>query len=55
MFAHMPLFRTEHHDAFDRLYNFLTQPMPTGGAVRGNAEPLTFADRSNTVISDQEK
>lgn len=36
-----------------------TPPMPTGGAVRGNAEPLTFADRSNTVTgttnADQEK
>jgi hypothetical protein len=28
MFAHMPLFRSEHHDAFDRLYHFLTQPLP---------------------------
>jgi hypothetical protein len=28
MFAHMPLFRTEHHDAIDRLYQFLTQPLP---------------------------
>jgi len=41
------------HDAFAG--GFPTPPMPTGGAVRGNAEPLTFADRSNTVISDQEK
>ncbi len=28
MFAHMPLFRTEHHDAMDRLYQWLTQPLP---------------------------
>jgi hypothetical protein len=28
MFAHMPLFRTEHHEAMDRLYHFLTQPLP---------------------------
>jgi hypothetical protein len=28
MFAHMPLFRTEHHEAIDRLYQFLTQPLP---------------------------
>lgn len=41
------------HDAFAG--GFPTPPMPTGGAVRGDAEPLTFADRSNTVISDQEK
>ena len=28
MFAHMPLFRTEHHEAMDRLYQFLMQPLP---------------------------
>jgi hypothetical protein len=28
MFAHMPLFRTEHHEGMDRLYHFLTQPLP---------------------------
>jgi hypothetical protein len=28
MFAHMPLFRTEHHESIDRLYQFLTQPLP---------------------------
>jgi hypothetical protein len=28
MFAHMPLFRTEHHEHMDRLYHFLTQPLP---------------------------
>jgi hypothetical protein len=28
MFAHMPLFRTEHFEAMDRLYHFLTQPLP---------------------------
>jgi len=28
MLAHMPLFRTEHHEALDRLYRHLTQPMP---------------------------
>ncbi len=28
MFAHMPLFRTEHHEAMDRLYHYLTQPLP---------------------------
>lgn len=34
MFAHMPLFRTEHHDAFDRLYHFLTQPLPRQEALQ---------------------
>jgi hypothetical protein len=28
MLAHMPLFRTEHHEAMDRLYTHLTQPLP---------------------------
>jgi hypothetical protein len=28
MFAHMPLFRTEHYDEMERLYHFLTQPLP---------------------------
>ena len=34
MFAHMPLFRTEHHEAMDRLYHFLTQPMPRQEALQ---------------------
>jgi hypothetical protein len=34
MFAHMPLFRTEHHEAFDRLYAFLTQPLPRQEALQ---------------------
>ncbi len=45
------------HDAFAG--GFPTPPMPVGGAVRGDAAPLTFADRSNTVTGttkpDQEK
>ena len=28
MLAYMPLFRTEHHEAMDRLYHFLTQALP---------------------------
>ena len=28
MFAHMPIFRSEHHDAMDRLYGYLAQPLP---------------------------
>ena len=34
MFAHMPLFRTEHHEAMDRLYNWLTQPLPRQETLR---------------------
>jgi hypothetical protein len=28
MLAHMPLFRTEHHDTMDRIYQHLSQPLP---------------------------
>src|SRR5439155_21929316 len=28
MIAYMPLFRNEHHDAIELLYNHLTQPLP---------------------------
>lgn len=28
MLAYMPLFRTEHHEAMDRLYQHLSQPLP---------------------------
>jgi hypothetical protein len=34
MFAYMPLFRTEHHEGMDRLYNFLSQPLPRQEALQ---------------------
>lgn len=34
MLAHMPLFRTEHHEAMDRLYHHLSQPLPRQDAVQ---------------------
>ena len=34
MFAYMPLFRTENHEAMDRLYQFLTQPLPRQEALQ---------------------
>lgn len=34
MFAHMPLFRTEHHEAMDRVYQFLTQPLPRQDVIQ---------------------
>jgi hypothetical protein len=34
MFAHMPLFRTEHFEAMDRLYHFLSQPLPRQEALQ---------------------
>ncbi len=33
MFAYMPLFRTENHEAMDRLYQYLTQPLPRKDAL----------------------
>jgi hypothetical protein len=38
MLAWMPLFRTEHHDTVERLYQWLSQPLPRSEAVqlRGN-------------------
>lgn len=34
MLAYMPLFRTEHHDAMDRLYQHLSQMLPRQDAVQ---------------------
>jgi hypothetical protein len=51
MFAHMPLFRTEHFEAMDRLYHFLTQPLP-------RQEPLQLVGKKvvaqpHLVLGDQ--
>jgi hypothetical protein len=34
MLAYMPLYRTEHHEAMDRLYQFLSQPLPRQDALQ---------------------
>jgi hypothetical protein len=34
MFAHMPLFRTENHEAMDRIYHWMSQPLPRQEAMR---------------------
>ena len=34
MLAHMPLFRTEHHEAMELLYTYLTQALPRQEAVQ---------------------
>ncbi len=34
MLAFMPLFRTEHSDAMDRIYHYLSQPLPRQEAVQ---------------------
>jgi len=51
MFAYMPLFRTEHHEAMDRLYQFLSQPLP-------RQEPLQLCGRKviqqpHLILGDQ--
>lgn len=33
MLAHMPLFRSEHYDTLDRLYNYMMQPVPRATAA----------------------
>jgi len=33
MLAHMPLFRSEHYDTLERLYNYLMQPVPRATAA----------------------
>src|SRR5207248_3343306 len=34
MLAHMPLFRTEHHDAMEAIYRHLCQPLPRQEVVQ---------------------
>jgi hypothetical protein len=34
MLAHMPLFRSEHHEVMDRLYPYLSQPWPRQQAIQ---------------------
>lgn len=34
MLAHMPLFRSEHYDVMERLFQFLSQPLPRQAAAR---------------------
>jgi NADH-quinone oxidoreductase subunit H len=43
----------EPHDAFAG--GFPVPPMPTGGAVRGGAAPLTFAQSRTTVTAAAEE
>jgi hypothetical protein len=34
MLAHMPLFRSEHHEVLDRIYNYLSEPLPRQDCVQ---------------------
>jgi hypothetical protein len=51
MFAHMPLFRTEHHEAMDRLYQFLIQPLPRQEAMQLVGRRVVA--QSHLVLGDQ--
>jgi hypothetical protein len=51
MFAHMPLFRTEHFEAMDRLYHFLTQPLPRQEALQQVGKKIIA--QPHLVLGDQ--
>ncbi len=50
MLAHMPQFRSEHHEVMDRLYTFLTQPWPRQQAVQQVGAHLV--EQSHLVLGD---
>jgi hypothetical protein len=51
MFAHMPIFRSEHHDAMDRLYAYLAQPLPRQESVQMIGEQVL--PQPYLVLGDQ--
>ena len=51
MFAHMPLFRTEHHESMDRLYQWLAQPLPRQEALQMVGKKLMA--QPHFVMGDQ--
>ena len=51
MFAHMPIFRSEHHDAMDRLYTYLAQPLPRMEPVQMIGEHVVALP--HVVLGDQ--
>jgi hypothetical protein len=50
MLAHMPLFRTEHHDTIERLYHYLAQPWPRQTAVQQVGSHLV--EQPHLVLGD---
>lgn len=50
MLAHMPLFRSEHHDAMERLYQHLSQPLPRQEPVQLIGEAMVA--RPHLVLGD---
>jgi hypothetical protein len=51
MLAHMPLFRSEHHDTMDRLYQYVAQPLPRQEPVQQVGEHLLLQPQH--VLGDQ--
>lgn len=50
MLAHMPQFRSEHHETMDRLFTFLSQPWPRQQAVQQVGPHLV--DQPHLVLGD---
>ncbi len=50
MLAHMPQFRSEHHEVMDRLYTYLSQPWPRQQAVQQVGTHLI--DQPHLVLGD---
>ncbi|MBX9928810.1 MAG: hypothetical protein K2X99_07845 [Gemmatimonadaceae bacterium] len=51
MFAHMPLFRSEHFDAFERIYTHLTHPLPRQAPVQMIGKKMV--DVPHLVLGDR--
>lgn len=50
MLAHMPQFQHEHHDFMDRLYTYMSQPMPRQQPVQQVGSHIV--DQSHLVLGD---
>jgi len=51
MIAHMPLFRTEHHDKMELLYRWLTRPLPRQDALQLAGKKIVSIP--NAVLGDR--
>ena len=51
MLAHMPLFRTEHHDAMELLYHHLAQPLPRQDPMQLCGKKVV--EQPHLVLGDQ--
>ena len=50
MLAHMPLFRSEHHAMIDRIYHYISQPLPRQESAQLIGERV--ADQPHLVLGD---